>query len=55
MLLQGDLCSCQFVQDMLTVIGKERKSENIKRKILTGTQGQFQRTDTLETKEKDKL
>lgn len=40
---------------MLTVIGKERKSENIKRKKLTGIQGEFQRTDTLETKEKNKL
>lgn len=33
------------------MIGKERKSENIKRKNLTGIQGKFQRTDTLETKE----
>lgn len=37
------------------MIGKERKSENIKRKNLTGIQGEFQMTDTLETKEKDKL
>lgn len=35
---------------MLTVIGKERKRKN-----LTGIQGEFQRMDTLETKEKDKL
>lgn len=40
---------------MCTVTGKERKSENLKRKKITGIQGEFQRTDTLETKENNKL
>lgn len=40
---------------MLTVTGKEKKNENIKRKNLTVIQGEFQRTDSLETKENKKL
>lgn len=40
--------------DVLTVIGKERKNETIK-KNLADIQDKFQSTDTLETKEKDKL
>lgn len=41
--------------DVLTVIGKERKNETIKTKNLADIQDKFQSTDTLETKEKDKL